>query len=90
MRRVEHAPRMYFVNFPRRTDWHRQASTAADAQGRVSQLVALEELRRRLRTRHYSYRTECSYVDWARRFLTYLSEQQNAPEPRVQSDGVRD
>ena len=91
VRQAEHALRMYFVNFRQRTDWHRQpASTAADAQGRVSQLAALEELRRRSRTRHSSYRTECSYVDSARRFLTYLSEQQNAPEPRVQSDGVRD
>jgi integron integrase len=91
VRQAEHALRMYFVNFLKTTDWHRQpAITAADAQGRVTPLAALEELRRRIRTRHYSYRTECSYVDWARRFLAYLSAQQNAQEPHVQSEGVRD
>lgn len=91
VRQAEHALRMYFVNFLKTTDWHRQpAITAADAQGRVRPLAALEELRRRIRTRHYSYRTECTYVDWARRFLAYLSAQQNVPEPRVQSEGVRD
>jgi site-specific recombinase XerD len=50
----------------------------------------LEELRRRLRTRHYSYRTECSYADWARRFLAYLSDRQGVPHPRVESGAVRD
>ena len=31
----------------------------------------LDELRQVLRTRHYSYRTEQTYVDWTRRFLIY-------------------
>lgn len=38
-----------------------------DEQGRTNPLAALDELRRRIRTRHYSYRTECSYADWVRR-----------------------
>ena len=31
----------------------------------------LEEIRRQLRARHYSLRTEQTYVDWARRFLLF-------------------
>lgn len=91
VRQAEQAVRMYFVNFLQRTDWHRGAASASiDEQRRVDPLAALEELRRRVRTRHYSHRTESSYVDWARRFLAYLSERQGAPRPQVEAAGVRD
>jgi len=53
-------------------------------------LAALEQLRMRIRTRHYSYRTECSYADWVRRFLAYLAERAGTPRPRVDSESVRD
>jgi site-specific recombinase XerD len=53
-------------------------------------LAALEQLRQRIRTRHYSYRTECSYADWVRRFSAYVAERQGAPHPRVEPEAVRD
>ena len=31
----------------------------------------LEQLRIHLRTRHYSIRTEQTYIDWARRFILF-------------------
>ncbi len=65
---AEPALRIYFVNFLNRTDWRTGGAQASiDAEGRVDPLPALEALRARIRTRHYSYRTECSYVDWVRR-----------------------
>lgn len=64
VRQAEQALRIYFVNFLQRTDWHRQPrSTVVDEHGRTGPLAALEQMRSRSRTRHYSYRTECSYVD---------------------------
>jgi hypothetical protein len=91
VRQAEQALRIYFVNFLQRLDWHRQpASTVVDEQGRADPLAALEQLRTRLRTRHYSYRTECSYADWVRRFFAYVAERQGAPHPRVEPDAVRD
>lgn len=88
---AEQALRIYFVSFLERTDWHRRPrSTVCDDQGRTNPSAALEQLRLRLRTRHYSYRTECSYADWVRRFLAYVAEQQGAPLPRVESTAVRD
>jgi len=91
VRQADHALRAYFVNFLKHHDWHRQAgSTAVDAQGHTSPLPALEQLRLRIRTRHYSYRTECAYVDWARRFLAYASERQAVERPRVDAPLVRD
>ena len=70
IRQAEQALRIYFLNFLQRTDWHRPPQTGiVDEQGRTNPLAALEELRLRIRTRHYSYRTECSHGDWVRRFL---------------------
>jgi hypothetical protein len=61
VRQAEYALCIYFVNFLHRTDWYRPpASAVADDQSRTNPLAALEQLRLRLRTRHYSYRTECS------------------------------
>ena len=82
VRQAEQALRIYFVNFLHRTDWHRQPrSTVVDEQDQTGPLAALEQMRSRLRTRHYAYRTEVSYVDWARRFLAYVAEQQAVPPP---------
>ena len=73
VRQAEQALRIYFVNFLQRTDWHRQSGSAVvEEQGRTDPLAALHQLRSRIRTRHDSYRTECSYVDWVRRFLAYV------------------
>jgi len=91
VRQAEHALRIYFVNFLRRTDWHRRpVSNVLDEDSRTNPLAALEQLRARIRTRHYSYKTEHSYADWVRRFLAYLAERQGVPHPRVDSESVRD
>ncbi len=91
VRQAEQALRIYFVNFLKRTDWHRKpANTVVDEHGHTSPLAATTQLRLRIRTRHYSYRTECTYVDWVRRFLDYAALQQGVPHPRVASAVVRD
>ncbi|MEZ5288420.1 MAG: hypothetical protein R2712_27160 [Vicinamibacterales bacterium] len=55
MSQAEHALRLYFEHFLQRTDWHRApASAAIDAEGRVTPLSVLDELRLRLRSRHYA------------------------------------
>lgn len=82
VRQAEQALRIYFVHFLHRTDWHRApASAVVDERGHTNPLAALDLLRQSLRTRHYSYRTECSYADWARRFFDYLAERQGVPTP---------
>ncbi len=91
VRQADQALRIYFVNFLKRTGWHRRpASTVVDEHGKTSPLAALEPLRMRVRTRHYSSRTECTYADWVRRFLDYAAQQQGVPHPRVESAVVRD
>jgi hypothetical protein len=49
VRQADQALRIYFVNFLKRTDWHkRPTSTVVDEQGRTSPLAALEQLRVRV------------------------------------------
>lgn len=91
IKQAERAVRTYFVNFLEVTDWKRRPTQEVrDAEGRVDVLPALEALRTRLRVRHYSYRTEATYVDWARRFIAYAAEVQQTPRPLMDSSGVRD
>lgn len=91
VQQANQAIRIYFVNFLKRTDWHvTRAGALIDPDGRVDPLNVLEALRARIRTRHYSYRTECSYVDWVRRLLEYAADQQAAVRPRIGADTVRD
>ena len=91
VRQADHALRIYFVNFLKRTDWDRRPTNqVVDEQGQTSPLAAMAQLRLRIRTRHYSYRTESAYVDWVRRFLDYAAQQQGVPHPRVATAVVRD
>ena len=90
VRQADQALCIYFVNFLKRTDWQQRLDAVVNDHDKTSPLTALDLLRTRLRTRHYSYRTECTYVDWARRFLEYAATRQGVPEPRVEPEGVRD
>jgi len=55
VRQAEHALRICFVNFLQRTDWKRDpASAVVHKDRRTNPLGALQQLRRRFRTRHYS------------------------------------
>jgi hypothetical protein len=84
------ALRIYFLNFLKRTDWTTAVATAPATDGRTDPLAALELVRTRLRTRHYSYRTEQTYVDWARRFFDYTATRQTQPHPTITVADVRD
>ena len=90
IRQAEHAIRLYFVNYLHRTDWQTHAPAATDLHGRTAPSRAIELLRQRLRTRHYSYRTERTYVDWARRFFEYAENGVTTPGSKIGPDTVRD
>ncbi len=91
VRQAEQALRIHFVNFLNRAEWHRQpASAVLDDQGRIDPVAARQRLRECVRTRHYSYRTGCSYADWVRRSLGYVAQRQGVAHPRVASESVHD
>jgi integron integrase len=91
VRQAEDALRLYFVNFRQVTDWRRpdQMAEVRDAQNRVNPERALVQMRERLRLRHYSYRTEQTYVDWCRRFFDYLRETASGSPADVTPESVR-
>jgi hypothetical protein len=84
IQQASHALRIYFVNFLKQTNWDRQPPrSVADESGHINVPAALDQMRLRIRTRHYSYQTELSYLDWVRRFLAYAAERQEAEHPKV-------
>jgi len=93
VRQADQALRIYFVNFLKRTGSGRTGIGGRPARSsmnkRTSPLAALEQLRMRLRTRHYSYRTECTYADWVRRFLDYAAAAGGSPSSRGVGGGAR-
>lgn len=90
VRQADESLRIYFLHFLDRPDWNQpQDDVPADPAGRVDILQALERMRLRLRTRHYSCRTETTYVDWARRFMAWVAEEQREPRPAIDAAAVR-
>ena len=74
LKQAEESIRLYYVNFRKEVDWSQERGARAirDVKsGRVDEVAAMEALIERLRVKHYSYRTEQSYVDWVRRFFEY-------------------
>jgi len=77
--------------------WRRETPTprpkvARAADNTVVAEDALAALRDLLRTRHYSYRSEQTYLEWARRYFDYLRETGAAVQgrPMVTTDTFRD
>jgi hypothetical protein len=56
-----HGPRVEPVDFP----------ADADLPAAANPPRLLQEIRRRIRYLHYSYRTEHAYVEWTRRFVRF-------------------
>jgi hypothetical protein len=52
-----------------KTDKFRDHVTPGEVERQFSDLV--EALKTEVRSRHYSYRTETSYLDWVRRFIAF-------------------
>ena len=83
---AERAVKVYFHTFQNGADAEDRpaARVERDAVGRVDAGESLEAARSLLRTKHYSYRTEQTYLMWMGQFLEYLAK----GEAEVGSDGV--
>ena len=90
---AERAVRLYFHNFRKAETLPLAAPIVQpDAEGSVPARVLLTALREGLRVRHYSYRTEQTYVQWVERFLRYTGKTVGeVPEKvRVNAEAIRD
>ena len=77
---AEHAVRLYFNNFRGSDGVHVPPRVSIAEDGAVNARDLLSAVRCSLRTQHYSYRTEQSYLDWIHRFLAYSSHIDSARE----------
>ena len=88
---AERAVRVYFVNFLKTPQLGRREDGSAPVFNEgVERALALKVLRERLRVKHYSYRTESTYADWARRFLDYAADRQSKECPQIDAACLRD
>jgi len=70
LRQAQEAIRLYLDHFP---EGKREGPPAVNTvSGSLSQKEAILKARQAIRLKHYSYKTERSYVDWIRRFYEYL------------------
>lgn len=90
VRQAHQALRIYFINFLQQSDWNDPVKADAAVDGRIAPAAALEMVRTRIRVRHYSYRTEQTYIDWTRRCLEYAAKRQNSSEPTISANDIRD
>jgi integron integrase len=90
VRQAHQALRIYFINFLQQSDWNDPVKADAAVDGRIAPAAALEMVRTRIRVRHYSYRTEQTYIDWTRRCFEYAAKRQNSSEPTITANDIRD
>lgn len=90
------AIRLYYLNFLKAGERvePQVPLVVLDADGLARREPVLAAMKAYLRLKHYSYRTEQTYLDWVDRFFRYLgsrvAEGQDAEAHRVTAAGVRD
>jgi integron integrase len=91
---ADKALRLYFNNFLGTGNWQTSAAPriAPAADGTFESVAVLGAMRDLLRLKHYSYRTEQTYLDWTSRFFRYLQNAETAATGRhaVTSQRVKD
>lgn len=81
LEQAERAVKMFFQNYRDGRDKKIQplARVAVAPDGTVTEAAVLGNMRNVIRTMHYAYRTEQTYMDWASRFFRYLEETDKVP-----------
>ena len=81
---AEKAVRLYFGNYLSDAGTAQAVTDLTpDPSGRFAKVEVMDAVRRLIRLRHYSYRTEQTYLDWLGRFFRYLaSGEKPAPDDR--------
>jgi len=73
---AEKAIRLYFSHFLNDVSWHssQEPRLVLSPDGTFEAESAIQTVRTVLRTKHYSYRTEQTYLSWINDFFRYLAE----------------
>jgi integron integrase len=91
LRQAENAVRLYAEAFSNGNPSVVLPAVAnGDEKTAVDWPAAEKRIREAMRLRHYSYSTERTYVDWCRRFYSWLAQTGSGAKPFVQSGHIRD
>ncbi|MBU4479604.1 MAG: integron integrase [Candidatus Omnitrophica bacterium] len=91
VQQAEESLRLYFDSFPEGSKLKANLGNAVAGSDK-DVFEVLDKTRQAIRIKHYSYRTERSYLEWINRFFVYLREvkNKNIKVPELTSDEVRD
>jgi hypothetical protein len=60
-----------------------EATGAEGSEVDQSQLIIMEEMKRLIRLKHYSYSAERTYLDWVKRFFVYVGVNPTFVQPGI-------
>lgn len=81
---AERAILLFFTNFRSSSEWNRPPPRIqVEPDGAVCAQDAMAAAQSALQLKHYSYRTEVTYLDWIRRFFTYLKSLNSGGQERL-------
>lgn len=91
VRQAENALLLYFDNFFKRDKDVKTSGLSAKSKPNLNITPLTTKVIEAIRIKHYSYRTERSYVDWVKRFCNYLSQSKGISNlDKVNSTDLRD
>lgn len=73
IRQAKQALKLYLDHFDARAVLQ-EATGAENSEDNQNEPAVMEKMRNVIRLKHYSYSTERTYLDWAKRFFIYVSE----------------
>ena len=93
VQQAEEALQLYIHNFPEGSKLQQHLNGfISNAKEHNDVAAVLDKLRQAIRIKHYSYSTERSYLEWAKKFYAYLNNIRKIDNKKrgLNSDDVRD
>jgi integron integrase len=88
-RQAEQAARLYLYEFKGKIVLNNDVTDKSEPLNQMDISRVIDEMRRAIRLKHYSYKTERAYVDWANRFFSYVFETGNSKAEPLSNNDVR-
>ncbi|HOV89403.1 MAG TPA: integron integrase [Syntrophorhabdaceae bacterium] len=89
IRQAEDALRLYLYHYDEGISFRRILVQKVQDPAFSSVADVTNEMKRLIRLKHYSYRTEQTYLDWTKRFFTYVSEIKKTDNPVCDSEDMK-
>ncbi len=85
IRHVELALKLYLDHFGART-FLQKTEDGKNGEDNLNKAAIMEKMKNLIRLKHYSYSTERTYLDWAKRFFLYITETKGSASSISEND----